>query len=195
MLTLGFSRTQHYPLFCQLYISPLFFIFLKKRLKNLKIPISVISFVDNSLFISQDKYFNVSNSNLFCSYNVMSSLLKQFELVIKYRKTEVFHFSRSHRMFNPPLLNLTMLGGSILHPKETWWYLGFIFDRKLNFQQYINFYANKAILTVKCMKILRNSSRELILSQKCLLYRTCILGKCNIELLSGFLELFILLPP
>ena len=50
-----------------------------------------------------------------------------------------------------------MISGPILKPKDTWRYLGFIFDRKLLFHQHINFYANKAVSTVKCMKILGNS--------------------------------------
>jgi len=162
------------PILSVLYLSSVFHI-LEKRLKILKILISVISFVDNSLFISQNKYFVVSNSNNFCSYWIMLSLLEQFGLAIGNGKMEVFYFSRTHRIFNPPLLDLTILGGSILHPKEMWHYLGFIFNRKLTFHQHINFYVNKAISTVKSMKILRNSSRELIPSQKHLLYRICIL--------------------
>jgi len=162
------------PILSVLYLSSVFHI-LEKRLKNLKILISVISFVDNGLFISQDKSFVVSNFNLFCSYWIMLSLLEQFELTIENGKMEVFHFSRIYRVFNSPPLDLTILGGSILHPKEMWHYLGFIFNRKLTFHQHINFYVNKAISTVKSMKMLRNSSRKLIPSQKRLLYRTYIL--------------------
>jgi len=146
-----------------------------KKSKKSKILISVISFVDNGLFISQNKSFNVSNSNIFCSYWIMSSLLEQSGLVIEHGKKEVFHFSRVNRVFNPPTLDLFILGDPILHPKNMWWYLGFIFDRKLMFQQHINFYANKIISTVKSMKMLRNSLRELIPSQKYLLYKLCIL--------------------
>ena len=101
-----------------LYLSSIFHIF-EKNLKNLKISISVILFVDDSLFISQNKSFNISNSNLFCSYNIISFLLEQFRLVIEHRKMELFHFSRLYGMFNPPPLDLTMLGGSILHLKKT----------------------------------------------------------------------------
>ena len=72
-----------------LYLSPLFHIF-EKCAKNLKIPVSPLSFVDNSLFVSQE------NLLLFYSYNIIFSLLDQFGLVIKYRKTKVFYFSRSH---------------------------------------------------------------------------------------------------
>jgi len=118
-----------------LYLFPIFHIF-EKRVKNLKIPISIISFIDNGLFISQDKPFTVSNSHLSCSYYIMFSLLKQFGLVIEHRKTEVFyfHFFRVHGVFNPPPLDLTILRDPILYFKEIWHYLGFIFDRKLTFR-------------------------------------------------------------
>ena len=105
----------------------------------------------------------------------MFSLLEQSSLVIEHGKTEVFHFSRAHKVFNSPTLDLSILGDPILHPKNMWCYLGFIFDRKLTFQQHINFYANKTMSTVKGMKMLRNSLRELISTQKCLLYKLCIL--------------------
>ena len=91
---------------------------LEKRLKNLKIPISLISFVNNSLFVSQEKYLNKTISNLFCSYNIFSLLLKHFGLVIEHGKSEIFHFSRAHRLFNSPLLDLSTLRGFILHSKD-----------------------------------------------------------------------------
>ena len=62
-----------------------------------------------------------------------------------------------------------------MRSKDLWRYLGFIFDRKLLFHKHINFYANKAISTVKCMKLLGNSSRGINPLQKRLLYRCCIL--------------------
>ena len=157
-----------------LYLLPVFHIF-EKRSKNLKIPVFIISFVDNGLFISQDKSFHTSNSKLFCSYQIMLLLLEQFELIIEHGKTEVFHYFRTQKVFNLSHLDLTILGGPILHSKEMWHYLGFIFNRKLNFYQHIDFYKNKAISTVKSMKMLGNLSRGLISSQKHLLYRMCIL--------------------
>ena len=75
---------------------------------------------------------------------------------MKYGKTKVFYFSRLHRVFDPSSLDLSILGGPILHFRETWKYFGFIFNRKLSFHQYIDFYANKAILIVKYIKILSN---------------------------------------
>ena len=115
------------PILSALYLSLIFHI-LEKCLKNLKIPISFLPFVNDSLFISQHKSIQVSNVNLFCSYNVISTLLTKFSLVVKYRKSEVFHFFRSHGNFNLPPLDLLPLGGSTLLPKNTWQYLGFYFD-------------------------------------------------------------------
>ncbi len=96
-----------------LYLSSIFHIF-EKRLKNLKILVSIILFVDNGLFISQGKYLVISKSYIFCS-------------VIEHEKTEIFHFFRMHRIFNSPLLDLSTLGGSILHSKEH----GIILDSSL----------------------------------------------------------------
>ena len=157
-----------------LYLSPLLYI-LEKQLKILNIPVSLISFVNDSLFISQNKSIDISNSQLFCSYNVLSGLLKKFGLSIKHSKTETFYFDRSHRMFNPLPLDLSPLGGLIFRPKSTWKYLGFIFNQKLAFYQYINFYLNKAIFMVKCIKILENLTQGIDSIQKRLLYRYCIL--------------------
>jgi len=101
------------PILSALYLSLLLYI-LEKCLKNLKIPISIILFVDDGLFISQSKSFYISNCHLFCSYNVISNLLKKFSLIVEHSKTEVFHFNRSQDVFNLPPLNLSPIGGTIL---------------------------------------------------------------------------------
>ena len=86
----------------------------------------------------------------------------------------MFHFSQSQGAFNPPPLDLSPIGGPILWPKDSWRYLGFIFDCKLLFHKHIDFYANKAISTVKCTKLLGNLLRGINPLQKQLLYRCCI---------------------
>jgi len=101
------------PILSVLYLLPFIYI-LENYLKNLKIPISIIFFVDNGLFISQSNSFDISNSRLFCSYNILTNLLEKFGLVVKHSKTKIFHFNRLHGAFNPPFLNLTPLRGSIL---------------------------------------------------------------------------------
>ena len=157
-----------------LYLS-LFLYILEKHLKHLKIFVSFISFVDDGPFISQSKLLYISNYHLFCSYNIMIILLEKFGLIVEHFKTEVFHFNRSQDSFNLLPLNLSPIGGTVLWPKNMWKYLGFIFDRKLFSYQYVNFYFNKAMSMVKCMKILSNSNWSINPIQKCLLYRTCVL--------------------
>ena len=105
------------PILSALYLSSVFQI-LEKHLKILNIPIFMIYFVDNGLFVSQNKSISLSNTNLFCSYNIISSLLLKFSLIIKHGKTDVFHFSIAHGPLNPPALNLSPLGGPSLLLKE-----------------------------------------------------------------------------
>jgi len=106
------------PILSALYLLPFIYI-LENHLKNLKIPIFIIFFGDDGLFISQSKSFDISNSRLFCYFNIFSNLLEKFSLVVEHSKTEIFHFNRSHSPFNPPLLDLSSLGGSILCPNNT----------------------------------------------------------------------------
>jgi len=159
------------PILSALYLSLFFHIF-KKRIKNLDLKISMLSFVDDDLLITQSKSFHLSNTHLFSSYNVALTLLSKFGLQVEHSKTKVFHFSRAYSAFNPPPLDLSPIGCPLLIPKDTWKYLGFIFDRKLCFHKYIDYYTNKAISMVKCMKIISNSTRGLIPQQKRLLYRS-----------------------
>ena len=70
--------------------------------------------MNDSLFISQEKTYEKSDTFLFCSYNIISSLFDQFELIIEHGESEVFHFSLSTRNFNPPPLDLGLLRGPIL---------------------------------------------------------------------------------
>ena len=79
----------------------------------------MLFFVGNGLIIAQNSSILISNFQLFCNYNVLSKLLTDFGLVIEHGKTEIFHFNRSHGVFNPPPLDLSLLGGPILHPKNT----------------------------------------------------------------------------
>ena len=162
------------PILSALYLASFLHI-LENHLKNLKIPVSILSFINNGLLVTQSKFFLFSNSLLFCNYNIVSSLLLKFSLIVEHSKTEVFHFSRSHGLFNPLSLNISFIGGPVLYLKESWKYLDFIFNRKLSFSQHIDFYFNKVISTVKYIKILGNSVRGLIPHQKCLLYRSYIL--------------------
>ena len=120
------------PILSTLYLS-LFLYILEKCLKNLNLKISILFFVDDGLLISQGKSFQLFNTRLFSTYNITSKPLSRFSLLVEHLKTEVFYFSRSHSVFNSLLLNLSAIKGPSLIPKDTWRYLGFIFDRKLYF--------------------------------------------------------------
>ena len=107
------------PILLAFYIALIFHI-LEKRTKNLSSPIliSFLSFFDDSLLISQEKSFEKSNANLFYSYSIISSIFKQFGLVIEYDKSEIFHFSRASKKFNSSSLDLRFLGNIILKQKK-----------------------------------------------------------------------------
>jgi len=132
-------------------------------------------FVDDGLLISQGKSFEKSNANLFYSHSIIFSLFKQFSLVIKYDKSEIFYFSRSTKNFNPSPLDLRPLEGAILKQKNTWQYVEFFFNRKLLFYYHTHYYANKALSIIKSMKMLDNLTRKLSPMQKYLLYRIYVL--------------------
>jgi len=106
-----------FPILSVFYLSSFLYI-LENCLKNLNIPVSIISFVDDRLFISQNKLLDISNFCLFCSYNVMIKLLNKFSLIVEYSKTEVFYFNRSHGFFNSLPLDLSSIEGPVLVPKN-----------------------------------------------------------------------------
>ena len=162
------------PILFTLYLSLILHI-LKKWLKSLKIPTSFLSFVNNNLLITQNKSLSISNSFLFCSYQIIFSLFKKFSLKLEHSKTENFHFLHSTSPFNLPSLDLSLLDSSILQQRNIWKYLEFIFDRKLSFWSHINFDINKAMSMVKNMKLLGNSTCGLAPQQKYPLYRSCVL--------------------
>ena len=113
------------PILSALYLSPFIYI-LENQLKNLKISTSFISFMDDGLFISQSNSINISISCLYCSYNVFNNFLEKFGLVVEHPKTEIFHFNRSHGVFNLPPLNLSPLGGNC---QDRWqWTLFYFFS-------------------------------------------------------------------
>jgi len=123
----------------------------------------------------QEKYLNKNNTYFYYSYNIIFFLLEQFGLIVEHEKMEVFYFSRLHGIFDPSSLDFSQIEGLILHPKELWKYLRFIFNKKLTFHQHIKYYANKALSIVICIKMLGNSMHRLLLYQKYLCYKSCIL--------------------
>ena len=128
----------------------------KKRIKNLKenILTDILSFVDDSLLISQEKSYALSFFFLLCSYNIMSKILFDTSLIIEHSKTELFHFTRACHPPNPSI-DLTSVGDLVISPKLIWQYF---FDCKLNFYYYMHFYATKCLFTLNAIKMLGNFS-------------------------------------
>jgi len=155
------------PILSALYLAPIIKTF-KKRIKNLnkEIPTDILSFVDNGLLISQKKSYSLSNSFLLCSYNIISKILIDAGLVMEHNKTKVFHFMRAWHPPNPSI-NLTSIGGPIINSKPIWRYLGFFFDRKLNFHYHTHFYATKCLSTLSAMKILGITNGHLLICDWC----------------------------
>ena len=105
------------PILFALYLFPFLYI-LENHFKNLNISVSIILFVDDGLFISQNKSLVSSNSCLFCSYNIMTKLLNKFGLIVEHLKTEVFYFNRLHGFLDLLPLDLFSIGSPILVPKN-----------------------------------------------------------------------------
>ena len=97
------------PILSALYLASFLHI-LENHLKNLKISVSMLSFINDGLLVAQNKSISFSNSLLFCSYNIISNLLSKFSLLVEYSKIKVFHFSRLHGQFN-----------SFSRPFPSWW--------------------------------------------------------------------------
>ena len=94
------------PILSTLYLA-FFLHILENHLKNLNLQVSLLSFVDDGLLITQSKSFETSNSHLYYSYNIAFNLPTKFSLLVEHTKTEVFYFSRSQGFFNPsPLKSL-----------------------------------------------------------------------------------------
>jgi len=106
------------PILLALYLA-LFLHILEKCLINLNLQISLLSFVDSGLLITQSKSFKSSNVRLFYSYNIALNLLTKFGLQVKYSKTKVFHFSKLRGVFNLSSLDLTPLDGPSSSPKDS----------------------------------------------------------------------------
>ena len=126
--------------------------------------------------------------------------------MVKHVESEVFYFSKSTRNFNPPSLDLSLLKGPILQPKDMWKYFGFIFDNIFNSTPTKSFQLLKkwkcwAISPGICHPIINNYYTE-YLNYLLLFMDFCCdtskvpsysipsrsLGKCNKNLLHGSLE-------
>jgi len=62
---------------------------------EIKILTDILSFVDNDLLISQEKSYLLFFFFLLCSYNIMSKLLLDADLIMEHNKTKLFHFTQA----------------------------------------------------------------------------------------------------
>jgi len=82
------------PILSAIYFAPIIKTF-KKRIKNLKkkIHTDILSFVDDCLLISQEKNYELSSAFLLSSYNIISKIFSDVDLVLEHSKSKVFHFT------------------------------------------------------------------------------------------------------
>ena len=95
-----------------------------------------------------------------------------FDLVMKYDKSEIFHFSRLY----DPNLDLLVIGAPTIKPKIYWRYLSFYFGYYPFFKRHICYYYIKVLFIIKAIEMFRNLTRGLLPLQKWLLYCSYIIS-------------------
>ncbi|KAF7761148.1 hypothetical protein Agabi119p4_10557 [Agaricus bisporus var. burnettii] len=171
------------PILSALYIAPCFHLldkWVKDEEDRIHFPlISFLSFVDDGLLVATGDCRMDTHDTLKEAYAQMTSIFKDFGLVMEHTKTELFNFADSARNKNSPNPSINLgvapfTRESPCVPKDVWRYLGIMFDRNLIFRDHVKFYSTKSVSAVRCMKSLGNSNRGLTPKQKRLLYISCI---------------------
>ena len=140
-ITIFQSRCQYKAEICLFsnFLSLIYHLFFSYIQKKNKKPFysyfyfSSFLFINNVLFVSQERSYEKLIAILYSSYNIISSLFNQFGLVIGHNKLEVFYFSKTTEKTNHSLLDLKLASGAELKPKDIQCYLGFFFNKKLSF--------------------------------------------------------------
>jgi hypothetical protein len=138
--------------------------------------VSLMSYVDDGTIIAQSARVEGNLAPLKEAYGWLFRAFTALGLVLEHDKSEAFHFSYA-RSFEGPAVDLgyaPFTGDTPLRPKAVWRYLGFFFDRKLQFKEHARFYTTRVFTTVRSMGMLGNSARGLTPPQKRLLYHTCV---------------------
>jgi len=73
------------------YIASLICIF-ELRAQALNLSTFILSFIDDSLLISQGKIYNTTLLELYSSYRVVTDLMVCFGLVMEHDKSEIFYY-------------------------------------------------------------------------------------------------------
>jgi len=127
---------------------------------------------------------------LTAAYGVIYCLLMALGLVLEHDKSEVYHFSWVRGESHPPIdLGFApYTRDTPLGPKLYWHYLGSYFDHTLSFREHIQYYSTKAMMTVRALGMLGNSSRGVSVVHKYLLYRTCVVPMAMYGLRLWYLQ-------
>jgi hypothetical protein len=139
--------------------------------------VDLMSYVDDGTIIAQSVWVEDNLAPLKEAYRWLFRAFTTLGLVLEHDKSEAFHFSHA-RSFKGPAIDLgyaPFMGNTPLRPKAVWCYLGFFFNRKLQFKEHVRFYTTRAFTMVCSMGMLGNSVRGLTPPQKHLLYRTCVI--------------------
>jgi hypothetical protein len=161
------------PVVSALYLAPIIKLFLRSPVS---MGVDIMSYVDDGTIMAQNPRLEDNLPPLIAAYEWIVRAFTSLGLVLEHDKSEAFHFSRA-RGFTPLSIDLgyaPYTGATPLRPKPVWRYLGFFFDRKLQFKEHIRYYSTKALSTVRAMGMLGNSVRGLDPMQKRLLYRSCV---------------------
>jgi hypothetical protein len=156
-----------------LYLVPIIKLFLRSPVS---MGVDIMSYVDDGTIMAQNAWLEDNLPTLAKAYGWIIWAFTALGLVLEHDKSEAFHFSRA-RGFRPLPIDLgstPFTGATPLHPKPVWRYLGFFFDRKLQFKEHVQYYSTKALTTVRSMRMLGNSAWGLDPMQKRLLYRSCV---------------------
>jgi hypothetical protein len=108
--------------------------------------VDLMSYVDDGTIIAQSRRVEDNLPLLKEAYGWLFRAFESLGLVLEHDKSEVFHFSRA-RSFVGPAIDLgyaPYTGATSLRPKPVWRYLGFFFDRKLQFKEHARFYTTRA---------------------------------------------------
>jgi hypothetical protein len=161
------------PMLLALY---LMLIMRRFRASDISHRVNLMSYVDDGTIIAQSRRVEDNLPLLKEAYGWLFRAFESLGLVLEHDKSEVFHFSRA-RSFVGPAIDLRYApytGTTPLRPKPVWRYLGFFFDRKLQFKEHACFYMTRVFTQVRAMGMLGNSVRGLEPNQKRLLYRSCM---------------------
>jgi hypothetical protein len=162
------------PVLSTLVIAPIMMLY---RLREQGLDTTLITYVDDGLFTAQSPDIPQNCVMLRHAYMSMHEIFTAAGLVMEHDNNKLFHFTRARTGWDRPI-NLgfaPFMDETPLKPNRFWHYLGFFFDRKLTFQEHVQYYTTKSYTTVVVMRMLGNSAWGLSPKNKWILYHACVL--------------------